>query len=72
MLWVLIRIAEAMILICTHNIGFYEDLTKIIIQLSSNFIKFTPYLSSESKQIGDSLKWKNLSVAVFDPHFSTD
>ena len=28
----------------THNIGFYEDLTKIILQLSSNFIKYTPYL----------------------------
>ena len=25
----------------THNIGFYEDLTKIIFQLSSNFIKYT-------------------------------
>ena len=23
----------------THNIGFYEDLTKIIFQLSSNIIK---------------------------------
>ena len=29
MFWVLIRIGEA-ILISTHNIGFYEDLTKII------------------------------------------
>ena len=28
----------------THNIGFYEDLTKIIFQLSSNFIKYAPYL----------------------------
>ena len=27
----------------THNIGFYEDLTKIIFELSSNFIKFAPY-----------------------------
>ena len=32
MLWVL---AEA-ILLSTHNIGLYEDLTKIIFQLSSN------------------------------------
>ena len=29
----------------THNIGFYEDLTKIIFQLSSNIIKYdAPYL----------------------------
>ena len=24
----------------THNIGFYEDLTKIIFELSSNIIKY--------------------------------
>ena len=38
MLWVLIRIASAAeaILMSTHNIGFYEDLTKIIFELSSN------------------------------------
>ena len=28
----------------THNIGFYEDSTKIIFQLSSNIIKYAPYL----------------------------
>ena len=28
----------------THNIGFYEDLTKDIFQLSSNIIKYVPYL----------------------------
>ena len=40
MLWVLIKIAEA-ILMSTHNIGFYEDLTKIIFQIhvSSNIIR---------------------------------
>ena len=27
----------------THNIGFYEDLTKIILELSSNIIKYAPY-----------------------------
>ena len=27
----------------THNIGFYEDLTKIIFKLSSNIIKYAPY-----------------------------
>ena len=28
----------------THNIGFYEDLTKIIFELSSNIIKYATYL----------------------------
>ena len=28
----------------THNIGLYEDLTKIIFQLSSNITKYAPYL----------------------------
>ena len=36
-------IAEA-ILMSTDNIGLYEDLTKIILQLSSNIIKYAPYL----------------------------
>ena len=27
----------------THNIGFYEDLTKIIFELSSNILKYVPY-----------------------------
>ena len=27
-----------------HKIGFYEDLTNIIFQLSINIIKYTPYL----------------------------
>ena len=27
----------------TDNIGFYEDLTKIIFELSLNFIKYAPY-----------------------------
>ena len=27
----------------THNIGFYEDLTKIIFEISSNIIKYAPY-----------------------------
>ena len=28
----------------THNIGFYEDLTKIFFELSSNIIKYVHYL----------------------------
>ena len=45
MLWVLIRITTRLtsILMSTHNIGFYEDLTKIIFELSSNIIKYAPY-----------------------------
>ena len=49
MLWVLIRIASLesprreAVLTSTHNIGFYEDLTKIIFELSSNIIKYAPY-----------------------------
>ena len=35
MLWVLIRINKA-ILMSTHNICFYGELSKIILQLSSN------------------------------------
>ena len=27
----------------TYNIGFYEDLKKIIFELSSNIIKYAPY-----------------------------
>ena len=40
MLWVLIRIASGdAFLMSTHNIGFYEEMAKIIFQLSSNIIK---------------------------------
>ena len=35
MLWVLIRIASAAILLSTHNICFYRELMKSILQLSS-------------------------------------
>ena len=27
----------------THNIGFYEEFTKVIFELSSNIIKYAPY-----------------------------
>ena len=32
------------ILMSTHNIGFNEDLTKIIFHLPSKIIKYAPYL----------------------------
>ena len=31
----------------THNIGFYKDLTKIILELSSNIIKYSAVLPTE-------------------------
>ena len=34
----------------THNIGFYEDLTKIIFELSSNIIKYAPYFFCSDKK----------------------
>ena len=44
MLWVLIRIALWVLIriALPHNIGFYEEMVKIILQLSSN----THYISS--------------------------
>ena len=36
----------------THNIGFYEDLTKIIFELSSNIIKYAPYFVCCIKHYG--------------------
>ena len=41
-------LAEA-ILLSTHNIGFYEDLTKIIFELSSNIIKYALISSAGSR-----------------------
>ena len=35
----------------THNIGFFEDLTKIIFELSSNIIKYAPYFFCCLKQV---------------------
>ena len=40
------------ILMSTHNIGFYEDLTKIIFELSSNIIKYAPYFVCCIKHYG--------------------
>ena len=55
----------------THNIGLYEDLTKIIFKLSSNIIKYAPYFfywspaSSQSVLVSRvSLMSSNLSVRL--------
>ena len=63
MLWVLIRIAWPRLLMSTHNIGFYEDLTKINFQLSSNM----HLISSSANENGlgsDVLKSHKLNVSV--------
>ena len=43
----------------THNIGFYEDLTKIIFELSSNIIKYAPYFfcCTEPQQLMIQVNW---------------
>ena len=38
----------------THNIGFYEEISKIIFELSSNIIKYAPYFFSCSCVTGTS------------------
>ena len=35
----------------THNIGFYEDLTKIIFELSSNIIRYAPYYAPNFEKV---------------------
>ena len=71
MLWVLIRIAlqTCAIFMSTHNIGFYEDLTKIIFELSSN----THLISSAEgchgvvENKGGSLKFSTLFITTTRP-----
>ena len=65
MLWVFIRIASA-ILMTTHNIGFYEDLTKIIFELSSN----THLISSAGHFIRQNLLITSLAEKC--SHFKND
>ena len=35
----------------THNIGFYEDLTKNIFELSSNIIKYAPHFPYKNEKV---------------------
>ena len=53
------RLAEA-ILFSTHNIGFYEDLTKIIFQLSSNKHLISSSVSFSSLSLWSVMKKKPL------------
>ena len=43
----------------THNIGFYEDLTKIIFELSSNIINYAPYFFCcvHKNCLNEALRW---------------
>ena len=60
MLWVL---AKA-ILMSTHNIGFYEDLTKIIFELSSNIIKYAPYFFCCIRTISDIISFTSVTSVI--------
>ena len=46
----------------THNIGFYEDLTKIIIELSSN----THLISSAAFSL--TMQWYTILLFIYEPH----
>ena len=57
----------------THNIGFYEEISEIINQLSSNIIKYAPYFFCCSNQdipfiqASDSFIFDNSSSADEQP-----
>ena len=53
--------AEA-ILMSTHNLGFYEDLTKIIFELSSNIIKYELISSAALSRIPSLCRYKALGM----------
>ena len=53
----------------THNIGFYEDLTKNIFESSSNIIKYAPYficLLRPSRQLSNTQMLSPLVAPVSD------
>ena len=50
----------------THNMGFYEDFTKIIFELSSNIIKYAPYFFCCCYLLASNhCPWANLHEAVY-------
>ena len=56
----------------THNIGFYEDLTKIIFELSSNIIKYAPYCPPPFRRKAEGYSFRlsvrpSVSPSVFPP-----
>ena len=83
MVWVLIRINSVnrlavVILMSTHNIGFYEDVTNIIFQFSSKLNHQIRKLISFSDQYFAYLKIRDLSLhaygarsKILDGHFGT-
>ena len=50
----------------THNIGIYEDLTKIIFELSSNIIKYAPYFFCWTVQVSGHYLSSTLSGHFFN------
>ena len=52
----------------THNIDFYEDLTKIIFELSSNIIKYAPYFFCCPK-LCSAMEKKGVARAVWTTYF---
>ena len=55
----------------TNNIGFYEDLTKIITLLSSNIIKYAPYSSAATLALFTLIGCKGAAHFVFVVIFSS-
>ena len=55
----------------THNIGFYEDLTKIIFELSSNIIKYAPYFFCCYLTNGFIMLTLPCYYNALEPHFNT-
>ena len=54
----------------THNIGFYEEISKIITELSSNIIKYAPYFFCWSSFFRNHLKLSQISRVDFAGHIN--
>ena len=55
----------------THNIGFYKEKSKIIPLLSSNFIKYAPYLFLVCLVFSFNVDGDNITVTgLFSDHYS--
>ena len=46
----------------TNNIGFYDDLTKIIFELSANIIKYAPYFFCWTVIVADNVFFSSDSI----------
>ena len=50
----------------THNIGFYEDLTKIIFEVSSNITKYAPYFEAILMSTHNIGFYEDLTKIIFE------